>query len=94
MDGVWRKQEEEETIMRFYATAWSVSIRVGDGLRQIVGAGTAIASNNAEAEGMMAQWLRDNYPADSGYFNPIISVNDSGIYARAYAAKYPEETTP
>ena len=80
--------------MRFYATAWSVSVRVGNDLRQIVGAGTTIARNAAEAEGMMAQWLRDNYPVDGGYFNPIISVNDSGVYARAYAAKYPEEPTP
>jgi hypothetical protein len=80
--------------MRFYATAWSVSVRVGNDLRQIVGAGTTIARNAAEAEGMMAQWLRDNYPVDSGYFNPIISVNDFTSRARAFAAAYPEEPTP
>ena len=79
--------------MRFYATAWSVSVRVGNDLRQIVGAGTTIARNAAEAEGMMAQWLRDNYPVDSGYFNPIISVNDFTSRARAFAAAYPEEPT-
>ena len=80
--------------MRFYATAHSVSARTADGIRQIIGSGTVIARNAAEAEGMMAQWMRDNYPVDSGYFNPIISVNDFTSRARAFAAAYPEEPTP
>jgi hypothetical protein len=73
----------------FYIAAWAAAEQVPQGTKNRIGCVSVVANNGAEAEGMVWQWLRENYPPGQ-YFNHVVAVNEFTSRARAFVAANPE----